>query len=215
MPASPRPSARPVPTRLRPVTTRHPFLFLFDSSSHSHCVSGIEETVCVGRCLGGGLLGLGLLLLGSRSLTRLGLGGIGLGGRRLGLGAVRRRPEGEVVAEELHDEGAVAVRLLGKRVKLGNSIVKGLLSEVASTVGRVQDLVVEDGEVEGETEADGVGRRQLRLGDVGGVLRNAGLVKEKKAQVRERHRAKLRGLASRYVIFYVGTEGSEKRRHTL
>ena len=123
------------------------------------------------------LLGLGLLLLGGRSGLALGLGSIGLGGRGLlGLSGVRRRPEGQIVAQELHDERAVAVRLLGKRVKLGNSVVKGLLREVASTVGRVQNLVVEDGEVQGETETDGVGGRELRLGDVGGALRDAGLV---------------------------------------
>lgn len=128
-----------------------------------------------GRLGGGLLLGLSFLLLG-RSGLALGLGGVTLGGRGLlRLGGVRRRPEGQVIAQELHDERAVAVRLLGKRVKLGNSVVKGLLREVASTVGRVKDLVVEDGEVQGETEADGVGRRELRLGDVGGALRDAGL----------------------------------------
>lgn len=46
---------------------------------------------------------------------------------------------------------------------------------MASTVGRVQDLVVEDGEVEGQAEADGVGWGQLGLGDVGSVLRGRGL----------------------------------------
>jgi hypothetical protein len=42
---------------------------------------------------------------------------------------------------------------------------------VAGAVRRVEDLVVENGEVEGEAEADGVGRSELGLGDVGGVLR--------------------------------------------
>jgi hypothetical protein len=41
---------------------------------------------------------------------------------------------------------------------------------VAGAVGRVQDLVVEDGEVEGKAEADGVRRGELGLGNVGGVL---------------------------------------------
>jgi hypothetical protein len=41
---------------------------------------------------------------------------------------------------------------------------------VARAVGRVQDLVVEDREVEGETQADGVGGGELGLGNVGGVL---------------------------------------------
>ena len=43
---------------------------------------------------------------------------------------------------------------------------------MAGTVGRVEDLVVEDGEVEGETETDGVGGSELGLGNVGGVLQN-------------------------------------------
>lgn len=34
----------------------------------------------------------------------------------------------------------------------------------------VEDLVVEDGEVEGESESDGVGRRKLGDGDIGGSL---------------------------------------------
>jgi hypothetical protein len=42
---------------------------------------------------------------------------------------------------------------------------------VASTIGGVQDLVVEHGEVEGQTQADGVGGGQLGLSDIGGALR--------------------------------------------
>jgi len=43
---------------------------------------------------------------------------------------------------------------------------KNLLGEGACAVGRVEDLVVEDGEVEGEAEPDGVRGRQLLDGDV-------------------------------------------------
>lgn len=70
----------------------------------------------------------------------------------------------------MHDQGAVAVALLGERVKLGNSIVEGLLGEVASTVGGIEDLIVEYGEVQSETEADGVGGGEISLGDFGSVL---------------------------------------------
>ena len=76
----------------------------------------------------------------------------------------------EVVAQELHDQRAVAVGLLGERVELGDGVVEGLLGEVAGAVGRVQDLVVEDREVQGEAETDRVGRGELGLGDVGGIL---------------------------------------------
>ena len=64
-----------------------------------------------------------------------------------------RRSKGEVVAEELHDEGAVAVRILAEAVKLDHGVVEGLLGEVAGAVGRVEDLVVELGGVEGDAEA--------------------------------------------------------------
>ena len=37
-------------------------------------------------------------------------------------------------------------------------------------VGRVQDLIVEDREVEGKSEADRMGRGELSLSDVRGVL---------------------------------------------
>lgn len=51
-----------------------------------------------------------------------------------------------------------------------NSIVESLLGEVASKVGSVQNLVVKDREVEGQSKTDGVSRGQVGLGNVGGVL---------------------------------------------
>ena len=84
--------------------------------------------------------------------------------------AVGRGPQGQVVTQELHDQGAVTVAFLGERVELGNSVIERLLGKVASTVRRIQDLVVENGEVEGETKTDGVGRGEISLGDIGGVL---------------------------------------------
>jgi hypothetical protein len=41
---------------------------------------------------------------------------------------------------------------------------------VASLIGRVENLVVEHGEVEGETKTDGVGRSKIGLSNLGGVL---------------------------------------------
>ena len=52
----------------------------------------------------------------------------------------------------------------------GNGVIESLLSQVAGLVGGVQDLVVEDGEVERETKADGVRGRKLSLGNLGGSL---------------------------------------------
>lgn len=88
----------------------------------------------------------------------------------LGLTVVGRSPQGEVVPKQLHDEGAVTVGLLGEGVELSNGIIEGLLGEVAGTIRGVQDLVVEDGEVEGQSETNGVRGGQLGLGDVGGAL---------------------------------------------
>ncbi len=128
-----------------------------------------------GNCLGGGRSGSRCLL----ALLLSGCGGLGIsrllllsGGRvsSLGLVAIRRCPEGEVVTEELHDEGAVTVRLLRKRVELSNGIIESLLGKVASTVGRVQDLVVEDREVQRQTQTDGVSGGKLGLSNVGGRL---------------------------------------------
>lgn len=88
-----------------------------------------------------------------------------------------RGPESEVIPEKLHDERAVLVGLFGKRVELSNGIVKRLLGKVASTVRRVQNLVVEHREVEGQTKTNRVRRRKLGLGNVGGSLvRVVGLV---------------------------------------
>ena len=120
--------------------------------------------------LGSGRLGLLRLVLRSRG------GGLlfGLVLRLVLLAsllvAVRRGPQGQVVTQELHDQGAVTVAFLGERVELGNSVIERLLGKVASTVRRIQDLVVENGEVEGETKTDGVGRGEISLGDIGGVL---------------------------------------------
>ena len=45
-----------------------------------------------------------------------------------------------------------------------------LFGQLAGLVGAVEDLVVEDGEVEGQPEADGVGRLHLALTDLKSVL---------------------------------------------
>lgn len=119
-----------------------------------------------------GRVGLGLLTLLLRSRRRLLLRLLVLGsGGSLVLVAIRGGPQSEVVTQELHDEGAVAVALLGEVVELSNRIIERLLGKVTSAIGRVQNLVVEDGEVKGETKADGVGGGKVSLSDIGSVLR--------------------------------------------
>jgi hypothetical protein len=51
-----------------------------------------------------------------------------------------------------------------------NGVVESLLGQLASLVWGVEDLVVEDGEVQCETETDGVCGRKVRCGNVGGSL---------------------------------------------
>jgi hypothetical protein len=55
-------------------------------------------------------------------------------------------------------------------VHTSNGVIKGLLGKMAGLVRRAEDLVVENGEVQGETQADRVRRRQLSLGNLGGGL---------------------------------------------
>lgn len=70
-------------------------------------------------------------------------------------------PEGEVITEELHDDGRVLVRVLREVVELGDGIVESLLGELAGLVGGAHDLVMEDREVQGKTKTDGVGGGEL------------------------------------------------------
>lgn len=55
-------------------------------------------------------------------------------------------------------------------VHTSNGLIEGSLGHLASLVGRVEDLVIEDGEVERETEADGVGGGKIGGSDFGGGL---------------------------------------------
>ena len=87
-----------------------------------------------------------------------------------------RSPESEVVSEQLHDEGRVLVGFLAQGVELSDGVIESLLGQVAGSVGGREDFVVEDGEVEGETQSDGVGGRQVLVGDgrSGGVSVQSG-----------------------------------------
>ena len=70
----------------------------------------------------------------------------------------------------MHDECAVTVRLLRQRIELSNGIIESLLGKMACAIWGVEDLIVEDGEVEGKAETDWVGWGELGLGDIGGIL---------------------------------------------
>ena len=66
-------------------------------------------------------------------------------------------PEGEVVTQELHDEGRVLVRIFTQAVELGDGVVERILGELARRFRLVVDLVVKDRGVEGLREAAGSG----------------------------------------------------------
>lgn len=57
-------------------------------------------------------------------------------------------------------------------IRTSNSIIESLLGKMASLIGSVEDLVVENGEVQGKTQTDRVSGGEFGLGNVGGVLRD-------------------------------------------
>ena len=102
-----------------------------------------------------------------------------------------RGPQGEVVTQQLHDQRRVFVAVLVQRVQLGDSVIECLqqqlkvklainnkdvailsylLGELTSFFGRVEDLVVEHAEVQGQAEPDGMRGLHLWLGDLEGLL---------------------------------------------
>lgn len=82
---------------------------------------GLGRLVSLGLCLLlGGSSGRGSLVLGRIGSRRRGRSGA------LGLGVVGGRPQGEVVAEQLHDKGAVLVGVLVESVEFGDRVIEGL-----------------------------------------------------------------------------------------
>jgi hypothetical protein len=57
-----------------------------------------------------------------------------------------------------------------KIIRTGNGVIKCLLGKVACLIWGVQDLVVENGEVEGKTKTDWVGGSKISLSNLGSVL---------------------------------------------
>jgi hypothetical protein len=76
-------------------------------------------------------------------------------------------PEGQVLLEELDNALGISEVVFLELVDLVESILEGLVGKLASSLVVLHDFVVEDGEVEGETELDGVARGQ---GDLVGFV---------------------------------------------
>jgi len=80
------------------------------------------------------------------------------------------RPQSEVVSKELHDKGRVLVGFFVEGIELGNGVIKCVLGDRAGLVGSVEDLVVKDGEVEGQSETDGMRGRKIGVSNSTGGL---------------------------------------------
>lgn len=87
--------------------------------------------------------------------------------------AVLVGPEGQVIAEELHDKGGVLVAVLLQAFEGNDGFIKGRFGGAEGQFPVAQDLEHEDRVVQGEAQADGVRAgevaRRLCGGDVGGL----------------------------------------------
>merc|ERR1719313_753716 len=72
-----------------------------------------------------------------------------------------RGPQGQVITQQLHDERRVLVRIFRHVVQLGNGILESSASHLACLVWVAQNFVMEDREVEGQTQPDGVSHCKL------------------------------------------------------
>jgi len=80
-----------------------------------------------------------------------------------------RGPESKVVSDELHDGGSIFVDILLKLLNVSDGLVEGLLGELASLGGVVHDFIVEDREVKGKSESDGVSGLKVSVGNLRSV----------------------------------------------
>lgn len=91
----------------------------------------------------------------------------------------------QIISQKLHYQGGVLVALFTQGIKFykefvndsssegntlltGDCIVECLLGEMAGLIGRVQDLVVEDREVQSETKTDRMSWCKVGSGNLGG-----------------------------------------------
>merc|ERR1719201_2300520 len=87
----------------------------------------------------------------------------------LSLAFTIRGPEGQVVTEELHDEGGVLVRLLGNIVEVANGALEGVLCHVAGFLWLLHDFVLEDRVVQNQAKANWVCGCKIGSGNFQGL----------------------------------------------
>merc|ERR1712048_1477786 len=80
-----------------------------------------------------------------------------------------RGPEGEVVPEQLHDEGGILVRVLCHVVQLRDRVLEGGARHLARFVRVGQHLVLEHGVVQRQAQANRVSYGKVLLGNAGGL----------------------------------------------
>merc|ERR1712151_507065 len=85
---------------------------------------------------------------------------------RSGLSFLVRCPQCQIVAEQLHNESRILVGVLGHVIELGDSILKRRAGHLASLVGIIQDLVLENGETECQSQADWMSDGEILFGDI-------------------------------------------------
>ena len=97
-----------------------------------HLDVGDDLEKLLGLLSGGRLLSPdldGLILLGRGSL--------------LNIVTIARGPQGQVVTQKLHDQSGIPVALFTQGIEFRNGVIESLLGQVAGTVGRIENLVVE------------------------------------------------------------------------
>jgi len=72
-------------------------------------------------------------------------------------------PESEVLLEQLNDGLGITEVIFLELIDFVKSLLESLIGELASSLVVLHDFVVEDREVEGKTELDGVARGKLDL----------------------------------------------------
>nr|GMC49277.1 leucyl-tRNA synthetase, putative [Ipomoea batatas]GME13364.1 leucyl-tRNA synthetase, putative [Ipomoea batatas] len=65
-----------------------------------------------------------------------------------------RSPQSEIVPEKLHYQGTVFVGVLVQGIQFRNCLIKSLLCKVTSPEMRVHDLVVENREIQSQSQAN-------------------------------------------------------------
>ena len=81
-----------------------------------------------------------------------------------------RSPKSQVVSHQLHDSSWVLVVALLNVFDVSNGIIEGGLGQLTSLLRIVLDLIIEDWEIEGQTESDWVSSLELGLGKSQGLF---------------------------------------------